>query len=391
MKNVRIIIFYSDLPDLRYFYDRLVDCAKQKGIDYLIADVLDPDSYAADRLLDFIKDEPAVMFTFNQSGIGLINEGENFWKKYGIPVYDFTEDHPRNFADALLHPMCDISVFSLDLDHIAFIDRFYPEIKRKYFLPNGGTKVSGFKSFKERSMNVLYMGGCQREETIFPTIEGLPNGGLSFYHDTIDMMKYQPDLTTEKAIDRYFSDHSYAISEDDILKLNLIPAGFIERQVRRYFKLMGMHALDDAGIDVDIYGSNWEDEDRPFSDRIRMHSRISSSELNCMICDARMSLCFTPWYKRGCSEKQFNAMLNGALCISDRNSYLDINYRDGENIVFFDLNNPEQMAADAVWLLDHPDAAEQIAYRGYETAIKYDTWEKRFDSIIEYIKLRHDI
>ena len=75
-------------------------------------------------------------------------------------------------------------------------------------------------------------------------------------------------------------------------------------------------------------------------------------------------------------------MLNGALCVTDSSEYLKINYKDGYNIVFFDLNNPSQMAADIKWLLANPESAQEIAQRGYETCLKYDTWNNRFDFVI---------
>ena len=64
----------------------------------------------------------------------------------------------------------------------------------------------------------------------------------------------------------------------------------------------------------------------------------------------------------------------------------DLLYFYGQNnIVFFDLDNPDQMANDVKWLLDNPDKAEVIARRGYETASKYDTWDNRFQYFIHVI------
>ncbi len=147
-----------------------------------------------------------------------------------------------------------------------------------------------------------------------------------------------------------------------------------------------MHALDRAGIHVEIYGGDsWIDGDEPYSDNIHINPWISSEELNSIICKAKISLCFIPWYKRGCSEKNFDSMLNGTLCVSDRSEYLEEHYRDGENIVLFDIQNPNQMASDVKWLLDNPKVAEKIARKGYEIALKYDTWEKRFQFLVDEI------
>ncbi|MCR5634426.1 MAG: glycosyltransferase, partial [Lachnospiraceae bacterium] len=125
------------------------------------------------------------------------------------------------------------------------------------------------------------------------------------------------------------------------------------------------------------------DDEIVLSDNIVLHDRISCTDIMDKIRQAKISLCFTPWFKNGCSEKNFDSMLNGALCVTDKGKYLENHYIDGYNIIFFDLSNPTQMAADIKWLLDNPDQASIIAQRGYETASMYDTWENRFDFVYE--------
>lgn len=380
MSDFKLIFFYGPLDALRYFMDRWVECAESRGIEYIIADSYDPGSYAVSRLNSFLEgDVPVFMFTMNQIGIGLIEGTENYWNKHNITVFDFVQDHPRNYEDILLKPPCDIKVLSLDKNNIDFIRRFYPGIKDIFFMPNGGTAVSEFIPVDDRTIDVLYMGGCQQVTDYFPPINGLPDQGNPFYSDVLSMMVENPGLTTESAIEKWFNDNDIRVSDDVLLTLNLQAAPYIENHIRRHFKLAGMHALDRAGIHVEIYGGDsWIDKDDPFSDNIHINPRISSDELNSMICNAKISLCFIPWYKRGCSEKNFDSMLNGALCVSDKSEYLEEHYRDGENIIFFDLGNPEQMASDIKWLLGHPDKAESIARKGMETALKYDTWKERF-------------
>lgn len=390
MYNFKIIFFLGPLETLRYFLERLIEKAEAMGIKYLIADTNDPESYSLVKLTSFADGNGAtVMFTMNQIGILLNEGGENFWKKHSIAVIDFIQDHPRNYDDTLLNPPCDVWAISLDQNNADFIRRFYKKIKDVFFLPNGGTKVGDFIPFHERGIDVIYMGNCQQDINAFPRITGLPENGNTFYWETIEMMIKDPMLTTEKAIDDWFSFQNISISEADILTLNLIAAPYIENYVRRYFKQLGMHALDKAGVKVEIFGSDsWLDPSDPFSENIHLNSRIPSSQLNHIINSARISLCYIPWYKRGCSEKNFDSMLNGALCVSDKSEYLDSHYVDGKNIVFFNLDSPEQMAADVRWLLDHPSDAEEIAKNGMMTAKKYDTWEKRFERIVlEYIPM----
>ena len=197
----------------------------------------------------------------------------------------------------------------------------------------------------------------------------------------------EPQKTVESIIEEYLIDIGKQLDDSFIRNTIEITAGLIEGKVRRYYKLSGMAALDKLGISVDIWGDGWNDQEYKFSDNIKIHERVSPDEIMKIVGNAKISLCFIPWFKRGCSEKNFDSMLNGAVCVTDKSEYLLQNYVDGYNIVYFDLNNLEQMAFDIKYLLEHLDVAETIAQRGYETATRYDTWEKRFDKILEYMEM----
>lgn len=390
MKTYKIIFFKGPLKTLNFFVDQLIRNAERNQINYLVADTKKPESYSESRLISFLNKDleiPTVMVTMNQIGINYrISENDNFWKKNNVKVYDFVQDHPRNYDDVLLKPPCDIYVFSLDFGHIDFIHRFYPDIKNVYFVPNGGTEIIGSKPFEARETDVIYMGGCQQRIQSYPPIHGLPNNGAVLYKEVVECLISTPTHTTEQAMEEYFSNHNYSISENDLLTLHLSVDPYIENDVRRYFKLLGIQALDRAGVQVDIYGGNsWYDPDFSFSDNIRIHSRVTVEQIIKKLHNSKISLCFIPWFKRGCSEKNFDSMLNGALCVSDRSEYLDLHYKDGQNIVFFDLKNLDQMAADVKWLLEHLDVAEQIAKKGYDTAKEFDTWDIRSDIIFNII------
>ncbi len=233
------MFFFGPLHTLNYFIDRWVECAEKNKITYIVADTKNPESYAVSRLNEFLKgDDPVFMITMNQIGIGLLEGKDNYWKKHGITVFDFVQDHPHNYDDMLLNPPCEIKVLSLDKNNIDFIRRFYPCIKDIFFMPNGGTKVKNFIPFEDRNIDVLYMGACQKATDYFPPINGMPEQGMPFYFDVISMMAEDPSVATESAIERWFTDRNIEISDESLLALNLKAAPYIENYIRRYFKIV---------------------------------------------------------------------------------------------------------------------------------------------------------
>lgn len=384
-KDINIIIFMGMVEGPDYYSGRFIDYLDNKSISYYVVDAKNPSTYFSTKFDEFSSRPNVAMFTFNNVGL-MLNEsnGDNYWKKHGIPVFDYILDHPRNFYDSMLEPQSDLYIFTLDENHMNFIKRFYFKVKKVWFSPNGGTKMPDQIDYEQRDIDVIYMGNCNVGRMLYDA-EDFEDGGLDFNNRSVKYLIEHPMSSTEEAVEYYFKSLNMDVTGDKLLDLNIKYAGCIESLVRRYYKLEGIKALDEAGVHVVVYGDGWYDRDYRFSDNITINSRIHVDTMMTMINRAKISLCYIPWFKKGCSEKNFDSMLNGAVCVSDRSEYLERNYTDGYNIVYFDLNNPAQMAADVKWLLENRTEAKRIAERGCDTAGKFDTWENRFDNVVSRI------
>jgi spore maturation protein CgeB len=89
------------------------------------------------------------------------------------------------------------------------------------------------------------------------------------------------------------------------------------------------------------------------------------------------------WFKDGASERIFNAMLQGAVSVTDDSLYLREILKDGEDVVFYSLSELERLPVLVSDLLRHPDRMRQIADAGYRTAKEGHTWEHRAGQLAE--------
>ncbi len=382
---MHIVVFKGRIQTLDFFMDRFIDYCNKNRVDYYLVDTNIPDTYNNPAFDKYLTHTDCVMFTFNNIGINLDVDNKNIWNKYNIPVYNFIVDPPRAFSRILLQPVCDIRVISLDKNRDEFISEFYPKIKKHYFFPAAGTDVFSEKQLKDRKYDVVYMGNCQAKEQGYPFFEFLGKYSSDIYQKVIFSMIENPLQTTEEAIKKYLIKNEIQLTHEQLLDIMTMAARPIEHTVRRFFKLRGIKALDDAGVRVDLWGENWSDNEISFSDNITVHEFVPTEDVLRVCGDAKVSLVFIGWQKRGCSEKNFDSFLNRAVCVSDSTEYLLKHYKDGDNIVYFDLHNMNQMAADVKYLLEHLDVAQEIADRGYNTALKYDCWDVRYDQIYKLI------
>ena len=354
--------------------------------------IFDESQETDDELIDMVHSKNCAMLCYNNVGLLLYEGNENLWEKYDIDVYDFLMDHPRNYFDSLLNPIKTLHVICLDMEHVDFIQLFFPKVKDVIFLPDSSEQeCKELIPFNNREIDVLYLGSCQIKHEKLPLIEFLPDDGVKMYQDALNYMYVDPSMTAEAAVEKYLINNNLNSEKEVLFDLfiNRKASRYIEDVVRRDYKLLIMHALDRAGIKVDIYGGNWEDKEDPFSDNIRIHPFIACSDCYKLTSNAKINLSIMPWFKKGSSEKPFAGMLNGAVCVSDTSTYLEDNYIDGVDIMLFDLNHIEKAVNDIIWLLNNPEEAQIIAQNGYWHAKDTDSTDVRIRQILDIMKNHH--
>lgn len=388
MKNIIVITRAKENNDLINFFTEQWIIALRKCSDIYVK-VVNVDTLEGldDELDVIIESKNCGVLCYNCCGINFTDgDNQNVWEINEIPVYTFLLDHPRNYYDNLEYPINNLHVICLDENHVDFIHEYFPKVSEVIFLPDSGVNVcDDIKRFSDRSIDVLYCGNCQIKYDTVSQVEGFPDGGLALYKKAINYIYNDPTLSAEEAVEKYLDEAGIKSGKDGLYKLFIIDkvSRQIEDIVRRHYKLLIMHALDDAGIKVDIYGDGWEDDEKPFSENIRIHDRVSPRECHKLIGDAKIDLSIMPWFKRGSSEKPFAGMMNGAVCVSDSSTYLEKNYIDGTDIMLFSLDHVEKAVNDIKWLLSDPDQADIIAKNGYFHALDSDGTDARIRQIIK--------
>ncbi len=389
MADWQAIVFVGRLVGPTFYTERFVEYCWKNSIDTYVVDVNDEKTFSCSAFDEFAAKPGTIMFTFNNIGIKLQTAGgRNFWKENRIPVFDFLIDHPRAFADMLKEPECDLYLLALDRNHVDFINKYYKKVKGAYFCPHAGAEMPESDiPFEQRETDVIYMGDCQFKMKSLPKLDFFDDAGQDFYISVSDMLLTDPLMSTESAIRQYLKQKRIELSDESEFVMEAQVGFCVDRNLRRLTKLEGMKALDDLGIRVDVYGNpeSWMDDEYEFSDNIVFHERVGREELLRKLCHAKISLCFIPWFRGGISEKNLDSMLNGAVCVTDKSEYLLEHYKDGRDIVYFDISHPEQMACDVKWLLENPSEAGRIAQSGKRIASKYDNWEHRYSYISEII------
>ena len=92
-----------------------------------------------------------------------------------------------------------------------------------------------------------------------------------------------------------------------------------------------------------------------------------------------------PGFKAGSHDRVFSAQLNGAVSLTDPTTLLLDEYRDNENILFFDLDNIDDVTDKVNSSLKDLGALKKIAQAGYEISSHKHTWTNIAKIIISAI------
>ncbi len=377
------LIFFRGVFDLLdEFSGQMAAAAEKRGIQTLVLDSREDWASLAERIRTFHAQEGrCAAVLFNNIVLPLPAGERNLWEELEIPVYDLLVDHPINYDQYLRQPIRELRVGVVDRKHAEFVRKVYPEVRSVFFLPHGGIETEGHRPYAEREIDVLYTGMCQ-EERDYGALNFLPDQGVAFYRQVMEILLREPWHTTEEAVWRAIGELRLAPTPEQELLMLKDASVTSEWNMRRVYKLEILRLLGEAGIRVEVIGDHYEDPDIVWPENIHFRPPVTMEECRRLTGNAKISLNIMPWFKDGGHDRVFNAMLNGAVSVTDTTGYLQERFTHGRDIVFYDLADLPQLVTNVTWLLAHPDQAAMIAERGYWSALAHDQWANRLKDLL---------
>lgn len=300
---------------------------------------------------------------------------------YALRCINIIVDHPYHYHDFIqeqLEKRADRYVqICIDQLHIAYMHRYFPQVKLGPFLPTAGTEML-CKPWGERTTDILFTGTyvCPSHFDVFINRNGEEYS--QFYHSIIDEVLSDPHALLEDVARRRLTEEIPEATEDE-LRETLGHIQFLDYYIR--FTLRGnvVAALADAGLKVHIIGAGWENLPCSHPENLILSPYASSEECLLALADAKLALNVLPCFHAGAHDRIFNTMLAGAVCVTDSNPYLDQILIDEENVILYDRERPGELA-DRLTVLLQPQMDEKlqkIAKAGRELAMAGHTWEVR--------------
>lgn len=390
------------------------------------------------EIIKFLSVMPDFALCYNNAAFSLeVIPGENFWDTLGVPVINILFDHPGAYwqilenAPSVMVPAC------CDRNHLKFLERHFPEMKKGIFLPHFGLELAECgeelikkeavlsideQADKNNAKTVEFADEIPWNDRKIPVLyvgsPSFPAGSIDdFATKVLEILNSDFGRTVESAIEEIIrslsldvlrkmysemwnameslglyeqapKDVAEQFEYDRYLEASIQKYHFLHAHITSRHRRMLVKQLVDAGIDVYAY-SDWSKEKELLANpHFHFGGMISPMECVELMRNSKIVLNSMPWFKDGNHDRICHGMLQKAVVVSETSRYLEERFTDGKEIRLFTLEQLEkggivsQMVKE---ILDNPDMATKMAQNGYNNARVNDTVQQRMKTLMDYI------
>lgn len=379
----KIILFTKGTETLWFFSEQMGKTFELLGYEVFYFDQCKEYRSLSD-LIWFCEPGVTAAVSFNFDGCSgeeyfIDSEGISFFDAREVLFINIVVDHPFYYHKFVPYLPKKYMQISIDREHEAYLQHFFPEIRRGPFMPLGGTslwKKETLPGWEERPVDIVFTGNYNPPSMFEKAITRNGPEYTEFYYDIIHDLIDHPSESMDKVIIEHLRRDVEDVTEPGIKDAmpNMI---FIDLYVRHYFRGQVVKTLVDSGLKVYCFGAGWDCLECEHPENIVNGNVLDS--LGCLqqISRSKISLNVMPWFKDGAHDRVFNSMLNGAVCASDGSKYMDEILTDGKDYIKYDLARLDELPDRIRDVLKNRETWEHIVKSGYNRALKGHTWADR--------------
>lgn len=154
-------------------------------------------------------------------------------------------------------------------------------------------------------------------------------------------------------------------------------------------RIKGMEFLVKNDIKVDVFGDGWEQV--PFANRLTLHNAVSYEETLHIYAQSKILFQDAGEFNYGANDRTFNAMLNGAVLVTEYSRYLDESFTAGHDLFMYDWQNGENQVRVIHELLHDDCRRLSVALSAYGKADKNHRWKNRVQQILSALNLLYGV
>lgn len=368
----RVIVIKNNIPILNYIADHII--REYKELNYSVFEIYIDDVIKQEtEFINILEQGVEKAFVLNNRGLLLKYNEQNIWDLFQVECINYLLDHPYHYFDTLESAPSNATVACVDRNHVNYINRFYKHAYKSIFLPLAGEEIKGNKEkLRNRSIDILFVGTYKKREEYLQLTE--------FQKNIIQKLINNPYKTLEEVIENDYKEQ-YLSMDDTIIKTLIEENRIIDMYMKFYYRNKVVKTLVEAGIDVEVYGTGWEEAEYYSNPHFIHQGTLSQEECLNKMLDTKIVLNVMPWFKDGIHDRVLNAMFAGAVCITDDSQYLKEEFEADKEYVSFTLEQIDNLPKIVYKLLNDLDYAQCIVDNASKKIFNKHSWSDRIKMI----------
>ena len=297
------------------------------------------------------------------------------------PLYNFVFDHPIWFRNHLEEVPKRMTILTLDYNYVKFIEKYYGHTAM--FLPPAGTELlARSEDFVNRPYDVSFVGsyGDYLASKLFELKDKEPEKA-KFANSFLVHLRREKNSTPEELLWKTIDETCMECDNEQFKEL-LSEYRWMIYGIMNYYRKKVVHTLLEAGIELHVCGDTWKECPFHKYPNLICHDAVAGDEALKIYAQSKISLNIMSWHKDGFTERIANAMLQKSVVLTDKTTYLEENFKDGADILLFDLEEIEHLPIRIKEVLADVMRLENIGKSGYQKAKNHHTWK---DRAVEFI------
>ncbi|MBC5754428.1 glycosyltransferase family 1 protein [Roseburia sp. BX0805] len=315
----------------------------------------------------------------------VMDNGTPYLEQLDAPFYNYLVDHPFYHHPGLSVPLKNYHVLCLDENHVAYAKKYYPHLESVSLLPLGATKALVPVPVEQKKESVLFIGTYNCAADVYREMEELPQGLKADDKALIDIMLADPAISQEEAFRSLLAGRGEELTDAEFaFRMNRMY--HVDRYLRNYYREEAIRTLVRHHIPVTVLGNNWEQLKEQESRYFTIQPPVDFSMTFQKIAEYEVLLNVSPLFKAGVHDRVFAAMANQTVCLTDRNGYMERNFKDGGNISLFSLKHMEELPDMAEEFLSNPTRRQEVTAAAQMEFDRKHSWLKRTEQFINLME-----
>lgn len=332
------------------------------------------------KLMDM---NPDLLITIDMIGFQIETiGGEPNYNNFYVPMINFLNEIPLSF-DKYLDGRLNFTMnfFSLYDEDIKFIDEFYPRVLNKKCINSFGFETQFNKEYDKREIDVYYPTTYIPSESLKGQLKQLSQGFQILSNNVIEIMDSDCNIYFYDALKKSLNDMNIKYSSiefKEISKLLMV--------ILPYLKMKKIEEILDVclknNIHIAVSGNGWNEyknrNDKNFTqigdNGLEYKEMLRTMGNSKIVINNQI-------HKRGnIHPRVINAMLQGAVCISDENRNIGYHFQNNIDCLLYSNKKVGSMISKMNEVLKNDDLGNKISLNGYKNA-------KEFFSLINNIEI----